>query len=76
MENNAVRVMLLQTWPRDAQLEFVLIFPDGYEKHYSLSEYDIRALRGLSERLIIEEMAKQYFEDIGEPVDIVNLIFL
>jgi len=76
MRNNAVRVQLLSTWPRDPQLEFVLIFPDHYEKHFSFDEYAIRAYRGASERDIIEDCAKTYFEENGEPVEMISLIFL
>jgi hypothetical protein len=76
MENNAVRVLLLSTWPRDPLLEFVLIFPDHYEKHFSFDEYAIRAYRGASERAIIEDCVRTYFADNGEHVEIVQLIFL
>lgn len=76
MRPNSVRVMLLQTWPRDQQLEFVLIFPDHYEKHFSLDQYAIRAYRGASEREIIEDCAKTYMADNGQHAETIELIFL
>lgn len=76
VQSKAVRVLLLSTWPRDPMLEFVLIFPDNYEKHFSFDAYAIRAYRGASERDIISDCAKTYMDDIGEPVEIVELIFL
>lgn len=76
MRENSVRVLLLSTWPRDKTLEFCLIFPDGYEKHYNFDEYGIRSFRGATERAIIEQCAAEYFEDNGQPSDIIRLIFL
>lgn len=76
MPADAVRVLLLATWPRDNSLEFVLIFPDGYEKHYNFDEYGIRSFRGANERSIIEQCAAEYFADNGQPADIISLIFL
>lgn len=76
MLSSAVRVLLLSTWPRDPMLEFVLIFPDHYEKHFSFDEYAIRAYRGASEREIISDCAATYLADNGQPTEIIELIFL
>lgn len=75
-DDSTVRVILLQSWPRDRQLEFVLIFPDHYEKHIALHEYDIRAYGAASERTIIEDHAAQYLAENGQPTDNIHLIFM
>lgn len=72
----SVRVQLLSTFEANGMLEFVLIFPDHCEKHYSLDEYQIRSYRGIGERGIIEQCAKDYFEDIGEVLENIQLIFM
>ena len=76
MHQNSTRVILLSTWPRDSMLEFILIFSDNYEKHFSFDEYAIRAYRGASERDIIEDCARTYMLDNGQPADNISLIFL
>lgn len=54
----------------------MLHFDDGYSKHYAMDWYAIMAFRGLSDRDIFEEQARRYYEDCGEPCDIVQLVFL
>lgn len=73
---DAVRVILLSNPPAQPYLEFTLIFPDGCEKYYKLDEYAARQYRGLSERSIIEEQARAYFDAINEPTDHIRLVFL
>lgn len=72
----AVRVILLSCPPAQPYLEFTLIFPDGYEKYYKLDEYAFKAFRGLSNREIIAEQARIYFENLEMPYDDLKLIFL
>lgn len=71
-----VRVLLYSSYPTQPYLEFELIFPDTYQKHYKLSEYEIRAYRGLNERGIIEAKAYEYYDSLGEPCDSISLLFL
>jgi len=71
-----IRVLLYSSFPAQNYLEFELIFPDNCQKHYKLTEYDIRAYRGLNERRLIEQKAIEYLDDIGEPSDNISLLFL
>ena len=72
----SVKVIFLSCPPAQSYLEFSLIFDDGYEKHYVLRDYDLRQFRGASERDIIEEQARLYYESLDESVDYIKLIFL
>lgn len=76
MHSESVRVLLYAIFPRDNRLEFSLIFADNCEKYYGFDEYGIRQFRGANERAIIEACAREYFEDLGQPVDFIKLIFL
>lgn len=60
----------------DFCLSFDLIFDTGHYKPITLDAYAIRAFRGLSARDIIEASAKDYFDSLGEPVDVVKIIFI
>lgn len=76
MTARKTRVVLLSCPPQQPYLEFMLHFEDGYSKHYHMDEYAQREFRGLSDREIFEEQARRYYEDLGEPCDILELIFL
>lgn len=76
METEQVRVLLYASFPRDSRLEFSLIFSDNCEKYYTFDDYGIRQFRGANEREIIEACAREYFADLGQPVDFIKLIFL
>lgn len=71
----ATRVLLFSSLPADNVLEFRLIFADGYEKYYKLSEHEARAFR-CSERDLIEHMAREYYDHNGYPAVNIELIFL
>lgn len=76
MNTEPVRVLVYATFERDNRLEFGLIFSDNCEKYYNFDEYGIRQFRGLQERQIMEQCAREYFQDMGQHVDHVQLIFL
>lgn len=69
-----VKVIVLSSPPLQPFLEFSLIFDDGFEKHYILGEYELRAFRGLRELEIVEEMAMQYYEMNGQTPESLELI--
>lgn len=72
----AVRVALLSCPPAQPYLEFMLYFPDGYDKHYKLDEYAIKAYRGLKDRDIMAEKAIEYFQGIGQSYENIHLVFV
>lgn len=76
MNTEPVRVLVYTTFERDGRLEFGLIFSDNCEKYYNFDEYGIRQFRGMQERQIMEQCAREYFEDLRQPVDFIQLIFL
>ncbi len=76
MTQQTVKVILLSSPPNQSFLEFSLIFEDNCEKHYMLDGYAIKAMRGASERDIIEEQARIYFELLGQEPDVIKLVFL
>jgi len=76
MKSEQVRVLFYGSVSQTDKLEFSLIFADNSEKYYNFDEYGIRAFRGLNERDIVEQCAREYFEDMGQPTDIIELIFL
>lgn len=71
-----VKVIVLSSLPRQNFLEFVLIFDDHCEKYYKLDQYQLAHYRGASERDLIAEMALAYYEQLGEIVHNVSLVFL
>lgn len=76
MNDETVRVLVFAAPPRDSNLEFRLIFNDNCEKYYAFDHYGIKQFRSANDREIIEQCAREYFEDLGQPVDFIQLIFL
>ena len=76
MFERSVKVILLSCPPQQPYLEFSLIFDDGFEKHYQLDDYAVKHFRGANFRDIFEQQAREYYEDIGEPAEILKLIFI
>jgi hypothetical protein len=73
--NKTIRVIVHATPAQDGCFEFRLIFDDNCEKYYHMSDYEFRALRA-HERAVIEQAAADYYEQLGEQVDTISLIFL
>jgi hypothetical protein len=69
-----VRVCVFSCPPNQPDLEFRIIFDDGYEKYYKLDSYAIAYFRGSSEFDIIQHFALEYYEMICEPVDSLKII--
>lgn len=74
MTSKQIRVNIFSCPPRDNTLEFRIIFDDGYEKYYNLTEYDIAYYRGARELDIIEHLAREYYEMLGQKVDRISIM--
>lgn len=75
MTHKTVRVIVHATPNLDKAFEFRLIFDDNYEKYVSMTEHEFRAWRA-SERDVIEQAARDYYNDLEETVEQLSLVFL
>lgn len=73
MRTATVKAVLLEY--NDARLRFDLVFEDGCVKHVDLDRYGIKAIRSASLRDIIEQSAVDYFDSLGQSIDVVSIIF-
>lgn len=72
--NRKVKVIVLSSPPAQPYLEFTLIFDDHYEKYYKLDDYVLKQYRGCRELDIIEDQAMQFYEQLGEIPESIELI--